>query len=65
MPHTKFVVTPLKSPRMNGDKYAVEAVNGNRKVVVCWEKTVAKAHSTCSEMNLMLGRRRQQKEGEE
>lgn len=64
MAYTKFVVTPLKSPRMNGDRYAVEAVNGNRRVVVCWEKTVAKANSTAGDMNLALGKRRQQKEGE-
>lgn len=64
MAYTKFVVTPLKSPRMNGDRYAVEAVNGNRRVVVCWEKTIAKANGTASDMTLALGKRRQQKEGE-
>lgn len=64
MPHTKFVVTPLKSPRMNGDRYAVEAVNGNRKVVICWEKSAVKARAVCTDFTLALGRRMQQKEGE-
>ena len=65
MAHTKFVVTPLSSPRMNGDKYAVEAVNGNRKVIICWEKSIAKARLTAQDMNIALGKRRQDKAGEE
>ncbi len=59
MPHSRFVVTPLKSPRMNGDRYAVEAVNGNRRVVVCWEKSAASARNTCTTMNLALGKMKQ------